>query len=157
MVLLYKVGFERQPEGHVADESRLKHVNLPWESYRAWSAATPSHSASFTPTSSSSSPSASSHSRSPTPHHARPKDPLAVLNNLAEAKKMMDAAGSSSTGGEGMSFSMLCRLISEGRADEVPVKQIPDQLNVSPLFKLSAHSLTLLRPPLPLIVSSLPP
>ena len=34
-------------------------------------------------------------------------------------------------GGEGLSFGMLSRLISEGRAGEVPVKQIPEGTNVS--------------------------
>lgn len=32
----------------------------------------------------------------------------------------------------GMSFTMLCQLISEGRAEEVPgIQHIPDELNVS--------------------------
>lgn len=33
--------------------------------------------------------------------------------------------------GEGLSFAMLSRLISEGRAGEVHVKQIPEGTNVS--------------------------
>jgi len=37
-------------------------------------------------------------------------------------------------GGEGLSFAMLSRLISEGRAGEVPVKQIPEGTNVSFFF-----------------------
>ena len=49
---------------------------------------------------------------------------------------MDDVAGSSDSSGEGMSFSMLSRLISEVRADEVPVKQIPDQLSVSTAARL---------------------
>jgi hypothetical protein len=40
------------------------------------------------------------------------------------------------SGGEGLSFGMLSRLISEGRTGEVPVKQIPEGTNVS-LFHLS--------------------
>lgn len=32
---------------------------------------------------------------------------------------------------DGMSFTKLCQLISEGRAGEVAVQQIPDELNVS--------------------------
>ena len=44
------------------------------------------------------------------------------------------ALDANAPGGGGMSFAMLCQLISEGRAAEVPgVQQIPDQLNVSGL------------------------
>jgi len=40
--------------------------------------------------------------------------------------------GGLNDGDTGMSFAMLCRLISEGRAGEVGgVRDIPDQLNVS--------------------------
>lgn len=74
-----------------------------------------------------------------TPHNvpARPRDALAALNNLAEAKRMMSRPQEgdpyvASRAGEAMSFAMLCRLISEGRAAEVSgVEQIPEGLNVS--------------------------
>ena len=53
------------------------------------------------------------------------------MNNLAEAKMMMkDGNGEENSDGEGLSFGMLSRLISEGRAGEVPVKQIPEGTNV---------------------------
>ena len=44
---------------------------------------------------------------------------------------MKDGNGEVDSGGEGLSFGMLSRLISEGRAGEVPVKQIPEGTNVS--------------------------
>ncbi|ORX41045.1 hypothetical protein BD324DRAFT_35251 [Kockovaella imperatae] len=122
--------------------TRLYQISIPWESYASWSNGNSSRSSTSHPSSStSSSPRGSSLSRSPTPLHPAPKprDPMAVLNHLAEAKRMMeDTSGSSSSvqssspGDQGMSFSMLCTLISEGRAGEVPVKMIPDQLNTSP-------------------------
>ena len=67
------------------------------------------------------------------------RDPLAQLNNLAESRRMMADTGMLGGGGgeveTGMSFAMLCRLISEGRVAEVGgIRQIPDQLNVSPSF-----------------------
>ena len=45
---------------------------------------------------------------------------------------MMSPGEAGGEGGGGMSFAMLCQLISEGRAGEVQgVREIPDQLNVS--------------------------
>lgn len=44
---------------------------------------------------------------------------------------MKDGNGEEDGDGEGLSFGMLSRLISEGRAGEVPVKQIPEGTNVS--------------------------
>jgi hypothetical protein len=44
---------------------------------------------------------------------------------------MKDATQGDSGAEEGLSFSMLSRLISEGRTGEVPVKQIPEGTNVS--------------------------
>jgi hypothetical protein len=49
---------------------------------------------------------------------------------------MKDGNGEVDSGGEGLSFGMLSRLISEGRAGEVPVKQIPEGTNVS-LFHIA--------------------
>jgi hypothetical protein len=46
---------------------------------------------------------------------------------------MMKDAGNGPEGGDagGLSFSMLSRLIAEGRTEEVPVKKIPEGTNVS--------------------------
>lgn len=45
---------------------------------------------------------------------------------------MMKAASSGGEAGEeGLSFAMLSRLIAEGRTAEVPVRQIPEGVNVS--------------------------
>lgn len=61
----------------------------------------------------------------------RKADPISQLNSLAEARRMM-SANTTGEGEDGMSFAMLCELISEGRAGEVSgVKTIPDQINVS--------------------------
>ena len=49
---------------------------------------------------------------------------------------MKDGNGEVDNGGEGLSFGMLSRLISEGRAGEVPVKQIPEGTNVSLRLRL---------------------
>ena len=97
---------------------RLKGVSIPWEEYARHQATQPYI-----------------HPNSPTlsPRVPRsPREALQALNNLAEAKMMMkDGSGEVDSGGEGLSFGMLSRLISEGRAGEVPVKQIPEGTNVS--------------------------
>jgi len=49
---------------------------------------------------------------------------------------MKDGNGEENSDGEGLSFGMLSRLISEGRAGEVPVKQIPEGTNVSLRLRL---------------------
>jgi hypothetical protein len=53
--------------------------------------------------------------------------------DVTEARKMMSADSDPTQ--SGMSFTMLARLISEGRAGDVEgVKQIPDELNVGHLL-----------------------
>ncbi len=103
----------------------MKGVQIPWEAYAHYSTASP------VPLPSSTTPAGSPNS---TPRSNRMRDPLAQLNNLAESRRMMADTGMMGGGGEGetgMSFAMLCRLISEGRTGEVGgIQEIPDQLNV---------------------------
>jgi hypothetical protein len=102
----------------------MKGLSISWEAYAHYSTtSTPA----LLPT--------SSPSRQSTPRSSRSQDPLATLNNLAESRRMMSdtgiLGGVAGEGDTGMSFAMLCRLISEGRAGEVGgVREIPDQLNV---------------------------
>ena len=101
-------------------DNRLKGVSIPWEEYARHQATQPYI-----------------HPNSPTLSPKVPRSPreaLQALNNLAEAKMMMkdgNGNGEVDGGGEGLSFAMLSRLISEGRAGEVPVKQILEGTNVS--------------------------
>ena len=104
----------------------MRGFNIPWEAYAQYAqteAAGPSHSRTST----------------------SPRDPFAQLNNLTESRRMMSPGEAGGEGGGGMSFAMLCQLISEGRAGEVQgVREIPDQLNVSeedrPLLKRRRNS-----------------
>jgi hypothetical protein len=96
--------------------NRLKGVSIPWEEYARHQATQPY----IIPNSPSLSPKVS----------RSPREALQALNNLAEARTMMKD-GEVDSSGEGLSFGMLSRLISEGRAGEVPVKQIPEGTNVS--------------------------
>ncbi|KAL7422955.1 hypothetical protein Q5752_002253 [Cryptotrichosporon argae] len=84
--------------------TRLKGVNVPWEAYM-------------------SRPSTS----------APPQPDVAALDSLGEARRMMAApdAGAGDDGAGGMSFAMLCRLISEGRAGEVAAAHVPEGLNTA--------------------------
>jgi hypothetical protein len=106
-------------------DNRLKGVSIPWEEYARHQATQPYI-----------------HPNSPTLSPKVPRSPreaLQALNNLAEAKMMMkDGNGEVDSGGEGLSFGMLSRLISEGRAGEVPVKQIPEGTNLS-LFHMAYY------------------
>jgi len=100
--------------------SRLKGVSIPWEDY-ARRQATQTYVHPNSPTLSPKAP-------------RSPREALQALNNLAEARTMMkdgNGEGGEGDGAEGLSFGMLSRLISEGRAGEVPVKQIPEGTNVS--------------------------
>ena len=74
-----------------------------------------------------------------------PQEALQTLNHLAEAREMMKDRSGTGEGGDdgGLSFSMLSRLIAEGRTEEVPIKQIPEGTNVSSADLLSELGKTL--------------
>ncbi|WVQ86069.1 hypothetical protein IAT38_008237 [Cryptococcus sp. DSM 104549] len=108
--------------------TRKRNVSIPWDVYAL-------------------------HSQTHHPRSPAQEDPIRTLNNLAEARRMMlpsgasvggaGASASGSTGGsgggrgslegeQGMTFDMLCKLISEGRAEEVKGRDIPEGLNETP-------------------------
>lgn len=66
---------------------------------------------------------------------------LAQLDTLAEARRMLTAKGE--TGQQGMSFEMLVRLVKEGKADQVEITPVPDELHVSYPRVVGGASLTL--------------
>jgi hypothetical protein len=124
---------------------RIKNLSIPFDTYaeaqiRRGATSPPRRSESL-PASSSSASSPLNNtplSNAPAPALAsgpglgsRKADPISQLNSLAEAMRMMSAS-TTGEGDDGMSFAMLCELISEGRAGEVSgIKTIPDQINVS--------------------------
>ncbi|KAK8846518.1 hypothetical protein IAR55_005604 [Kwoniella newhampshirensis] len=91
---------------------RKKQLDLPWSVYA-------SHLQSPSP---SSSPS----SRGTPQNHRRQLEPAKL-----EGQRMM-APDAVAEGDGGMSFEMLCRLVAEGRADEMKGETIPDELNSAP-------------------------
>ncbi|EIW69924.1 hypothetical protein TREMEDRAFT_61696 [Tremella mesenterica DSM 1558] len=102
--------------------TRIKNLQIPWEAYAQYSQSQirTYPTANQSGTISLSSPPGQRPGATST---ARPSDPLAQLNNLAEARRMMSSFPGREGGEEGMSFAMLCRLISEGRAGEVAQAQ----------------------------------
>jgi hypothetical protein len=109
----------------------MRNIQIPWESYTQYQS---SHK-NYTPDPTS------SHTQVQLTTH---DDRFAHLNTLAEAKKMMgddhhDQAvvdPDLQRGGEGgMSFTMLAKLISEGKVGDVGgIQQIPEGLNVRPRY-----------------------
>ncbi|WVO17396.1 hypothetical protein L204_105088 [Cryptococcus depauperatus] len=81
--------------------TRKMRIDIPWEAYAAYSRSQYGHVNAAT---------------------------MNQLNVLTEAKSMMQTLGD---GQHGLSFDMLCRLIHEGRADEVPRVEVPEGLNPS--------------------------
>ncbi|ORY26592.1 hypothetical protein BCR39DRAFT_253813 [Naematelia encephala] len=101
--------------------TRLRGLQIPWEVYAQHTLRAP-----LPP-----SPAGGS-----TPLQPVPTNPLAAINQISESRRMMmsdDSQGEAAegSGSGGMSFAMLSRLISEGRAGEVPVQYIPEGINVS--------------------------
>ncbi|KAK1923071.1 hypothetical protein DB88DRAFT_330673 [Papiliotrema laurentii] len=113
--------------------TRRKGLDIPWEVYAQHSASpAPLRNSEATPPNTSPS-TTGSHPEPP----RRPTDPATAMGGLAEARRMMIQDNTPTMPGRegesGMSFAMLCRLISDGRAAEVPgIQQIPDQLNALP-------------------------
>lgn len=126
---------------------RLKGVSIPWESYarrqRTIPYVNPASPKAGLVLSRTASPttslSGSSHVPLPKRSIPNPQEALQTLNHLAEARQMMKDAstGAEGAGGGGddggLSFTMLSRLIAEGRTSEVPMRQIPEGTNVSSL------------------------
>lgn len=100
--------------------TRLKGVCVGWDEYTNWA----THHQPTSPRTLSPILSATG-----VPIPGQDQNPFAALNNIAEARKMMD--GGQGQDSDGMSFGMLCKLISEGRAGNVPVQHIPEELNAS--------------------------
>ncbi|KIR35677.1 hypothetical protein L804_01839 [Cryptococcus deuterogattii 2001/935-1] len=84
--------------------TRKKNIDLPWESYAR-------HSQMY---------------QCP-PNTNSSGNALAQLDTLAEARRMLTAKGD--TGQQGMSFEMLVRLVKEGKADQVEITPVPDELH----------------------------
>jgi len=123
-------------------DGRMKGVSIPWEAYASYANAPRQDHPSATP-------SASPPTLAPSDPLSRGSTPQGVgaaatgagaVDGLAEARRMMASDSVPTTPGRegeaGLSFATLCDLISEGRAADVPgVQKIPDQLNVSRLFR----------------------
>lgn len=150
MVLLFKASPARPtPSANLrtnANGSRMKGVSIPWEEYarrqRNHAYVDPSSPKAGLILSRTESPatSPSGPSHVPLPPKTRrsisdPQDGLQALNHLAEAREMMKETRGQGQGGDdgggGLSFTMLSRLIAEGRTEEVPVRKIPEGTNVS--------------------------